>query len=257
VLVLQPDVDLIRNDDKFLKKLAEVALRIDAPVELSGSILGHAYYMLQRAGVTVIAAGEPQYSRVRGRRVFAKLVRDEIPHQIQQHGETTVLARIPHHEARTALVVKLFEEANELLGAANPSDVEGELADLLEVVRSLASATGISWEDVELKSAAKRSQRGGFEKGVVLMETAWPTSQGQKNQVEALVPLKSLGQLKESATGIDVNFAALLTGGGTNRFTTADGITYEASLTGFGLRLRRVDPDHTSEQLKLPGLEEQ
>ena len=159
VLVLQPDVDLIRSDDKFLRALADVALRIGAPVELYGSVLGHAYYVLQRAGVTVIAAGEPRYSRVRGRRVFAKLVRDEIPRQIQQHGETTILARIPQQEARTALVVKLFEEAHELLGAANPNDVEGELADLLEVVRSLASATGISWEDVESKAASKKSQR--------------------------------------------------------------------------------------------------
>lgn len=153
-------------------------------------------------------------------------------------------------------MVKLFEEAHELLGAANPNDVEGELADLLEVVRSLASATGISWEDVESKAASKKSQRGGFEKGVVLMETAWPTSDVKKAQVEALVSLKSLGQMKESTAGIDVNFAALLAGGNANRFTGADGGTYEVSLTGFGLRLRRVDPDHASEQLELPGLRE-
>jgi len=252
--VLQPDVDLIRSDDKFLRMLADVALRIGAPVELYGSVLGHAFYMLQRAGVTVIAAGEPQHSRVRGRRVFAKLVRDEIPHQIQQHGETTILAHIPQREARTALVAKLFEEAHELLGAANPSDVEGELADLLEVVRSLASATGISWEDVELRATTKKSQRGGFDKGVVLMETAWPTSQAKKTQAEALVSLKSLGQMRESSAGIDVNFAALLAGGSANRFTGADGATYEVSLTGFGLRLRRVDPEYASEQLVLPGL---
>jgi predicted house-cleaning noncanonical NTP pyrophosphatase (MazG superfamily) len=257
VLVLQPDVDLIRNDDKFLRRLADVALQIGAPVELYGSILGHAYYMLRRAGVTVIAVGEPQYSRVRGRRIFAKLVRDEIPQQIHQHGETTVLARIAQQEARTALVVKLFEEAHELLGAGNPSEVEGELADLLEVVRSLASATGVSWEDVESKAAVKRSQRGGFEKGVVLMETAWPTSQAKKVQNEVLVSLKNLGQIKESPAGIDVNFAALLAGGGSNRFATADGITYELSLTGFGLRLRRVDSIHVAEQLKLPGIEDQ
>ena len=256
VLVLQPDVDLIRNDDKFLQKLADVALQIGAPVELYGSILGHAYYMLRRAGVTVIAVGEPHHSRVRGRQVFVKLVRDEIPQQIHQHGESTVLARIPQQEARTALVVKLFEEAHELLGADNPSDVEGELADLLEVVRSLASATGVSWEDVESKAAAKRSQRGGFEKGVVLMETAWPTSQAKTVQNEALVSLKDLGQIRESTTGLDVNFAALLAGGGVNRFTTADGITYELSLTGFGLRLRRVDSIHAAEQLKLPGMED-
>jgi predicted house-cleaning noncanonical NTP pyrophosphatase (MazG superfamily) len=257
VLVLQPDVDLIRDDNEFLEKLSAVALQIGAPVELYGSILGHAYYMLQRAGVTVIAAGEPQYSRVRGRQIFAKLVRDEIPQQIQQHGETTVLARIPHQEARAALVAKLFEEAHELLRAVSPDEVEGELADLLELVRSLASATGISWEDVETKAIAKRSQRGGFEKGVVLMETGWPTSQGQKMQVETLVPLKNLGQKRESETGVDVNFAALLAGGSANRFTTADGITYELSLTGFGLRMRRVYPGSLSEQLKLPGFEDE
>lgn len=94
VLVLQPNIDLIRDDQKFLEKLAEVALKVGAPVELRGSVLGHAYYMLQRSGVTVVAAGETQYSRVRGRQIFAKLVRDEIPRQIEQHGETTDRLRL-------------------------------------------------------------------------------------------------------------------------------------------------------------------
>ncbi len=255
VLVLQPTIDLIRDDETFLQKLAVIALRIGAPVELHGSILGHAYYMLRRAGVTVITPGEPQYSRIRGRQIFAKLVRDEIPGYIQRHGETAVLARIPQQEARAALVAKLFEEANELLLAVSPKDVEGELADLLEIVQSLASATGVSWEDVVSKAMSKRSQRGGSEKGVVLLETAWPTSQDRRGQAEALVPLSSLGQIKESATGIDVNFVALLGGGTANRFTTADGTTYELSLTGYGLRLRRVDLDPRSEQLKFPGFD--
>ena len=255
VLILQPSVDVIRDDETFLQKLATIALSIGAPVELHGSILGHAYYMLRRIGVTVITPGEPQYSRVRGRQIFAKLVRDEIPSYIQRHGETTVLARIPQQEARAALVAKLFEEAHELLLAVSPKDVEGELADLLEVVQSLASATGVSWEDVVSKAISKRSQRGGFEKGIVLLETAWPTSQDRRGQAEALVPLSSLGQIKESATGIDVNFVALLGGGTANRFTTADGTTYELSLTGFGLRLRWIDLDLRSEQLKFPGFE--
>ena len=131
VLTIHPDIELIRRDDSFLTELIEVARSVNAAVELHGSVLGHAYYMLCKAGLTVFAPGEPSYTRTRGKQVFAKLVRDQIPAQIKQRGESTVLAHIPKNDSRAALIVKLFEEAHELLAAKTPDDVEAELGSVL------------------------------------------------------------------------------------------------------------------------------
>jgi predicted house-cleaning noncanonical NTP pyrophosphatase (MazG superfamily) len=103
---------------------------------------------LERRGVAVIT-DTTKRTRVRQRQVFRKLVRDEIPSKIVEHGEQANVAQIAKSESRTALVIKLFEEAQELLRASSPKDVTMELADLLEVVRSLAAATGADWDEVQ------------------------------------------------------------------------------------------------------------
>lgn len=255
VLVVQPNVDLIR-DDKFLKELERVAIAIHAPIELYGSVLAHAYYMLQRAGVTVVAAGEPQYSRVRGRRIFAKLVRDEIPQQIAEHGEKTMLAHIPKSESRAVLATKVFEETYELLNARTPAEVEAELADLLELIRSLASATGINWEDVQAKADSKREQRGGFEKGLILLETAWPKpGEAIREDSTPTISLKDLAKSSFKEGSASYNFPSLLVRGAINRFIASDGTAYDVSLTGDGLQIRLASIEG-SEQLPLPGFDD-
>ncbi len=68
---------------------------------------------------------------------------------------------------QVALRAKLLEEVEELLTAPSES-VREELADVLEVLRSLAAATGSSWEDVKALRARKRLERGGFDQHVWL-----------------------------------------------------------------------------------------
>ncbi len=127
LLMLEPDdPELFRSQD-FLSKIIEVASARNLPVALPGSILAHAFYVLEKAGLTVVALAEPTRTRTRQRRVFRKLVRDEIPAKIQSGGEVVTLAQIAKEEARAALVGKLFEEAFELLKADTPQDVTAEL----------------------------------------------------------------------------------------------------------------------------------
>jgi predicted house-cleaning noncanonical NTP pyrophosphatase (MazG superfamily) len=256
ILTISPNVELIR-DDTFLRDLSIVAKEVAAPVELHGSVLGHAYYMLQRQDVTVIASGETSYSRVRGRQVFEKLVRDQVPDEIERHGETLVLAQIPKQDARAALVVKLFEEAQEVLRATTPDEVEAELADLLEVVLSLASATGISWQDVENAANKKRARRGSFDTGTVLIETAWPKNAERNATEPKVMRLKALAKTREDPSGSEINFAALVAPDANRILTTRDGTTYIVTLTGFGVRLTPLDADlGGSTQLDLPGLKQ-
>jgi hypothetical protein len=84
----------------------------------------------------------------------------------------------------SALKLKLIEEAFEARDAA-PKDLEAELADLLEVVDALCRAADINRADLERVREKKRQQRGGFEDGIVLVETAFKsanTAEDLKNE---------------------------------------------------------------------------
>ena len=75
--------------------------------------------------------------------------RDEIPARIKEKGDKDTVARIAKSESWAALVIKMYEELQELLSAQAPREVAAELADLLEIIRSLCLATGVDFPDVE------------------------------------------------------------------------------------------------------------
>ena len=165
---------MIRDDD-FLDAVITAAKKHDLPVELAGSILGHAYYRLQREGITVYET-EPYsaYFRVRGRKVFHKLVRDQIPQKISRGGERAIQARVVDDDASLALLAKLIEEGMELARAKNNVERGEELADMFEVLRALISRANFTLLDVEKIADTKRSNRGGFDENVLLLETRRP-----------------------------------------------------------------------------------
>lgn len=169
-LVYQPDAELIRNED-FLERVVSRAKELDYPVKLLGSILGHVYYRLCQVGVPVILPNAARYNRVRGRRVFGKLVRDLIPQNIAMGGESVREAELDKVDAPWALSGKIFEEIEEFLSAQDQGEKLAELADVLEVVRGLAFACGIDFADVVAAADKKRTKAGGFERRRVLLET--------------------------------------------------------------------------------------
>ena len=89
-----------------------------------------------------------------------KLVRDRIPQIIAASGRTPVTRILQGHELLDALLVKLDEEAAELRTADKQERTE-ELADVFEVVRTLATSIGLSMPAPEDLAAAKRAERGG------------------------------------------------------------------------------------------------
>jgi predicted house-cleaning noncanonical NTP pyrophosphatase (MazG superfamily) len=202
VLVLEPSVSLFR-DESFLLQVIRLAKRDGCPVELAGSTLAHAHYQLEKAGVSVVPADGAIRQRARGRRIFSKLVRDEIPAQIAQGGEVVVRSYLPRSEMRQALAAKLMEEAQELLDATDPDDVKMELADLLEVVHALARVTGVDWTEVEIAASEKRERRGGFDDGAVLVETELPAADRNSQRAPPVVTLRNLGKvISESHRGM-------------------------------------------------------
>lgn len=97
---------------------------------------------------------------------YDKLVRDKIPEVIRRAGKQPVTDTLSREAMAAALDRKLMEEVREYLES---NSVE-EMADVLEVLHGIAFHKGISWDEVESVRVHKRDERGGFEKGVRLLE---------------------------------------------------------------------------------------
>jgi predicted house-cleaning noncanonical NTP pyrophosphatase (MazG superfamily) len=96
-----------------------------------------------------------------------KLVRDRVPEIIALSGHNAVTHILDDSRYRDALLAKLVEEAQEASGAS-AEDLPAELADVLEVLRSLATALGMTWEQLLALTADKRTRHGGFRDRVFL-----------------------------------------------------------------------------------------
>jgi predicted house-cleaning noncanonical NTP pyrophosphatase (MazG superfamily) len=173
VVVEPKDPELIRNP-QFAKELAKLAASKKFVVELSGGILSHAYYVLQREGAQVECTD--LFGAEEDIEEYNKLVRDKIPTIIQSRGERTETIQLAGDALRDALRQKLVEEAFEVLDAKTGPELISELADLQEVVRALCRELDISVPDIEEEREEKEHLRGGFEKGLMLIKTATPHS---------------------------------------------------------------------------------
>ena len=97
-----------------------------------------------------------------------KLVRDRIPEIIEAAGGQPSTRVLDQAERLPALLMKLQEESDELRAAASPAAQSEELADVLEVLKAIASELGQPWNEIEATAAEKRAERGGFEAGIWL-----------------------------------------------------------------------------------------
>ena len=97
---------------------------------------------------------------------YSKLVRDRIPEIIESSGKTCTTEILSTEDYLRALDAKLDEELAEYHKDQN---IE-ELADLLEVIRTIAVARGYTLEDLEQVRVEKAAKRGGFEKRILLKE---------------------------------------------------------------------------------------
>lgn len=101
--------------------------------------------------------------------VYRKLVRDRISDIIQSEGRRPVTRVLDDRSYRQALLAKLMEEAQEASHAI-ADNLPGELADVLEVLRALAAAAGMSWPQLLALANDKHSRRGAFE-GRIFLES--------------------------------------------------------------------------------------
>jgi|SRR5579872_2088609 predicted house-cleaning noncanonical NTP pyrophosphatase (MazG superfamily) len=101
-----------------------------------------------------------------------KLWRDKAINMMEQnHGSRIHWRVLDDHEFDKEIRAKLLEEAREAAEAKNRKELIAELADLYEVIDSLASVNNISRDDIIDAQTKKREERGGFA-GRRFVETA-------------------------------------------------------------------------------------
>ena len=104
-------------------------------------------------------------------KIYNKLVRDNIPDIIEKDNEIPVTRILSIDEYRVELYKKLKEECNELISAKGRENILYEVADVFEVLKSIAELEGMSIDDVMEASKHKRLKRGGFSKRIFLIKS--------------------------------------------------------------------------------------
>lgn len=103
--------------------------------------------------------------------VYNKLVRDRIPEIISESGKECTCTTLEQEAYIDELKKKLEEETEEYLQASNDTDALEELADILELLHTLAAVHNASPEELENVRAKKAEKRGGFQDRIFLIET--------------------------------------------------------------------------------------
>lgn len=100
------------------------------------------------------------------KRVYNKLVRDNIPKIIRNNNETPIIKTLSNDEYLIELRTKLQEEVDEFLES---NDI-AELADILEVIDALSTANNSSLNEVMDIKIRKAEKNGKFENKIFLIE---------------------------------------------------------------------------------------
>lgn len=98
---------------------------------------------------------------------YNKLVRDNIPDIIRANGHRCTTATLSDESFVELLDMKLYEEVAEY----QTDKSQEELADILEIMMTIAETRGYNWEDILTIQQEKRKIRGGFAKKIVLLST--------------------------------------------------------------------------------------
>jgi len=94
-----------------------------------------------------------------------KLVRDKIPERIISNGDNPKFSTLNDGSYRRKLLEKLQEEVNEFIESSNGAE---ELADIIEVIKSICKERGIEFREIERIREKKKEEKGGFDNKILL-----------------------------------------------------------------------------------------
>ncbi|WP_096439510.1 nucleoside triphosphate pyrophosphohydrolase [Alteribacter populi] len=102
--------------------------------------------------------------------VYNKLVRDRIPEVIESTGKKANFMTLNEADFAQQAKEKLKEEVEEYFNAESDRDSIEELADIMELLHSLAGIHGATPEELEKVRVRKAKNRGAFNKWLFLKE---------------------------------------------------------------------------------------
>jgi predicted house-cleaning noncanonical NTP pyrophosphatase (MazG superfamily) len=95
-----------------------------------------------------------------------ELVRDRIPEIMRADGREPRVKKISGPELTAALYEKLIEEHSEFIAETVPDKKLGELADMVEVILTIAQHHGMTQTQLMDSVAQKREAKSGFSEGL-------------------------------------------------------------------------------------------
>lgn len=113
---------------------------------------------------------------MRKRFYHKKLIRDKIPKLIKATNDDFETRVMDDLEFETELKKKLVEESKEVL-IAPKEELMNELADVLQLIKSITAHYQMNFKDVEKYQREKKKKRGAFAKKLFLI---WSTGKGGK-----------------------------------------------------------------------------
>ncbi|MGV2941943.1 phosphoribosyl-ATP pyrophosphohydrolase [Mesobacillus sp. LC4] len=102
--------------------------------------------------------------------IYNKLVRDRIPEIINDTGVKFSSKILDQDEFLIELRKKAYEECKEYLNTETKEEAIEELADILEIIHSLAKSHGSSYDEIENVRKEKVRKRGAFNNKIFLIE---------------------------------------------------------------------------------------
>lgn len=99
--------------------------------------------------------------------IYNKLVRDKIPEIIKSNKEEPIIEILNDERYKEELEKKLYEEYLEVIESSGLNRLE-ELADMLEVIKSLAALENKDLQDIIDNANKKNEKRGSFNNKIYL-----------------------------------------------------------------------------------------
>lgn len=102
--------------------------------------------------------------------IYNKLIRDRILEIIEKDGKTYNMEILSKERHEGEIKAKLSEEVHEYQAAKNNQEAIEELADILELIHAALPLHNATYEQLEEVRVKKKEKRGGFDKGIYLIE---------------------------------------------------------------------------------------
>lgn len=109
-----------------------------------------------------------------------KLVRDKIIEIMESKGSKLYAYKLHDQDFLKQLKLKLIEEASEVNRAQTEQEILEELADVLEIVYTLAKAYNFTEKNLQTIQEQKRNEKGGYQEQMFVTFAEHPKDSPQE-----------------------------------------------------------------------------